>query len=487
MTYPRPSRYAVTLMEVVFAIGIVLAGLVGLAALIPIAASNAKATVEMDRSINESTSAETIAVLKQMIDLDSLVIYDKLAIDTQPNQALGIVPEQNAISVRYKTENQGVQVNGGLTTIYFGKLESPGYGHHPFGSGLTSAICVDPLGMPNPTFLPSEKYDGAFRLPIDHTQPNPDNVFDYSRFPYFSEMSAVLAPPNENVTQAGGAPFLTPRMWRATLAWDLQNDGIKPVNRNEVIPHSVAQRLFRGFGDVSVLNGNEDGDPGSVLVSQTKIGVATQLFDASRDESSRYSWFLTLVPPFLGGNNFRQSFVVVDRRLPMVPRRQGDPAALNQTHHVIEDAKDNPDSEVLTWVGGAIGFADGTGGDVLLYGSDKVSSDVRVGEWVLLSRQPYAAPPPNPTGPAPPPVPTGPPVHRWFQVLSVDEPEFGLINSTFAEANWTGRDYPVWRRWVTLRGSDWAFGLGVNNLLDDTYCTIVKGAISVVESTVVIE
>jgi len=473
-TKSKPRQRGVTLMEVIFAIGIVLTGLVGLAALIPVAAENAKATLESDRSVNEATSAESVGIAKNLVSLDSLVIYDKETAGSLANAAGGYVPSRRAETVRWKLETQtnaDPPVATPPAVITYGKLEAPGYVHHTIGSGLTSGICIDPLGMPDQQYIP-------------FTPSNGDNAFEYSRFPYYGERYRVLEEPNVSVPTVGiGLWPMSPRMWRATLAWDLQNDGINGVRRNEVMPQISIERIFRGFGSVGGLEGSEQGDPRSVLLSRTNIGGS--IYDAARDETTNYSWFMTLAPPFLGGSTFRQSFVIVDKRLPPVPRFAGDTTAFNQANHVVEDAKDNPDGERLTWVGNAIGFSDGTGGDVLLYGSDKVSDDINVGEWVMLSRQPYSGSPSVPVGPA---------VHRWFQVLAVEDAEYGRVIADLGANYWTSADFNVWRRWVTLRGSDWSFGFPIppaapntNDLRDDTFCTIVKGAISVIESSVVLK
>lgn len=448
----------ITLMEVIFAIGIILTGLVGLAALIPVAAENAKATLESDRSVNEATSAEALGRVQDLVSLDTMVIYDKPTAGSlaNPGVPFGYAPTGHAETLRWKLEVQGS-----------GKLESPGYTHHPFGSGLTSGICIDPLGLPYPGFLPARPW----------TPGTTDNAFEYSRFPYYGERYRVLEEPNVSVPTGGaGAWPMSPRMWRATLTWDLQDNGASHVEPNELMPKLAVERTFRGFGGVSGLQGAEPGDPRSVLLSRTRIGGS--VYDAARDESSNYSWFLTIAPPFLGGDTFLQSFVIVDKRVPPIPRVLGDPNALNQANHMVSEAKDNPSSERLAWVGEAVGFSDGTGGEVLLYGSDKVTDEIGVGEWVMLSRQPYDTVP-NPVGPA---------VHRWFQVLAVEDVEYGRVLADFSSPYWSSGDHRVWRRWVTLRGSDWSFGLSApNDLRDDTFCTIVKGAISVVESSVVVK
>ncbi len=464
------SPRGVTLMEVIFAIGIVLTGLVGLAALIPVAAENAKATMELDRSVNESTSAVATGVAKGLSDLDSLVIFDKPTPGSLGDPTIGYVPSRRAETIRWKLESQSsydppVGASAPTPRFVFGKLESPGYGHHPFGSGLTSGICIDPLGMPDQ------------RL-INFTPAAGDNAFEYSRFPYYGERYNPLAAPNETVTAgAAGSWPMSPRMWRATMAWDLQDDGVAPVFAHEVMPQISLARTFQGYGGVSVIPGSEEDQPGSVLLSRTAVG--SNFVDASRDESSRYTWFMTLAPPFLGGSVFRQSIVIVDSRVPPVPQRAGDPTALDQSNHAVDDPKDNPSGERLTWIGQALGFTDGAGGEVLMYGSGSVSDDINVGQWVMLSRQPHSGMPLAPTGPA---------VHRWFQVLGVDDAEYGSVNSGFSEPNWTSSDLPVWRRWVTLAGSDWSFGFQpMNDLRDDTFCTIVQGAVNVFESDVVVQ
>jgi hypothetical protein len=104
-----------------------------------------------------------------------------------------------------------------------------------------------------------------------------------------------------------------------------------------------------------------------------------------------------------------------------------------------------------------------------------------VGEWVMLSRQPFDLT-------VTPHLPIGPAVHRWYRVLRVGEPTYGLITTDLGEGNWptAAGDPRVWQRTVTLAGPDWSFGISSPNveLRDDTFCTIVTGAVSVSESEV---
>jgi hypothetical protein len=476
-TIAKRSTSGVTLMEVIFAIGVILTGLVGLAALIPLAANNARATLEMDRSISESTSSAAKSLAHSFNDLDALIIFDKPTVgSTGATGNYGYVPSSGLRTIEWKLSGQQNYDRPILATLptpaffYPGKLESPGYGHMPLDSGLNTGICIDPLGMPDPSYYSPSR-----------TITTGDSAFDPSRFPYYGERYNVLAAPNEAVGAVGAPPAwpMSPRMWRATLRSPMYDPpqvvGGSPTNsllRPYVMSSLAARKMFLGSGGVTQMLSEEKTDPRSIQMSQALVGSA--YVDTARDVSSDYSWFVTLAPPFLGGDTFRQSVVVVRRRQAPVPIRANDPLALRSTAYTIEDASENPAAERLTWVGNSIGFTSGSGGEVQLYGSQSVTDEISTEQWVMLSRQPHT------TGPL---APTGPAVHRWYRVLRVGETE--RVNG-FA---WPGGTHNVWRRWVTLAGPDWAFQDETTNTspVDDTFCTIVTGAVSVIESEVVIQ
>ncbi len=464
----------VTLMEVIFAIGVILTGLVGIAALIPLAAENAQATMELDRSVSESTSSAATGLARAFNDTDSLVIFDKPAAGSNVFVVgnYGFVPSSSMRTVHWKTDVQSTvdpPINGPLPGIRIGKLETPGYGHMPLDSGLSAGICIDPFGMPDPN-LSSPAVTVA----------NTDSAFDYSRFPYYGERYAVLSQPNDPIgaaaTPSGITPQwpMSPRMWRATLKSPMFAS-VNPVLRQHLISAAAVENIFRGSGGLSELSDVDRDQPQSLLMSQSTIGGYR--VDSARDSSSDYTWFVTIAPPFLGGNTFRQSVVVVRKRQSPVPKYVGDPLALKQNSYAINDPKENPASERVAWVGDYIGFVGGAGGQVQLYGSQAVSDEIEPGQWVMLSRQPHVL--------APVFEPTGPAVHRWYRVLRVEQSE------QVSAYPWPGGAQNVWRRWVSLAGPDWAFQdepSGVNTThLDDTFCTIVTGAVSVIESDIVLE
>ncbi|WP_146579473.1 hypothetical protein [Neorhodopirellula pilleata] len=303
------------------------------------------------------------------------------------------------------------------------------------------------------------------------------NAYDFSRFPYYSERYNVLGEPNASASTGVAAPGwpMSPRMYRVTLR-SPDVPPIAPLGREHLMNTMALQQIFGGFGSIERVSGNEDGDPSGVLINRSQINGA--IIDTAASSASNYSWFATLSPDPSGGNPFKQSIVVVRQRLAPVPQRSGDPLALNSSVYTVEVADENASSERVTWIdpGSAIGFNGGAGGDVLVYGSNAVSDDINTGEWVMLSRQRYD------TSVAPN-IPTGAAIHRWFRVLRVEEAERGTVDASYAGFP-TGGSISVWRRWVTLAGSDWAFDDGVADQRDDTFCTIVTGAVSVIESEV---
>lgn len=483
------QRQAVTLMEVILAIAIILAGLVGITALVPVAARNAQATMELDRSVSESTSAAAAGAVRSFTDLDRLVIWDKHVHGS--TYAGSYVPTNTLQTIDWKITGQGnnhppIGSDSFSTApvVPIGKLETPGYDHMPLGSGLTSGICIDPFGVPAISLATGYVSSPASATPFNGVD-NTDSAFNHSRFPYYSERYNPLAAPNDQIGNPPASPSwpMSPRMWRATLKSPMYANKVSPTRSNQLLSAAAVGSVFRGSGGLSPFSGSTDDAPRSMLVTRTNLGGS--IVDSARDSASEYTWFATLAPPYLGGNSFRQSIVVVRQRIPAVPTRLNDPLALQKSSYTIDDAEDNPTAERLTWIDPttAIGFIGGAGGEVMMYGSQSIADDVVTGEWVMLSRQPHF----DNGGTW---EPTGPAVHRWFRVVRVDEPE---TDDAFTLTGDSNGPYAVWRRRVTLAGPDWAFqdgavdGGGTPVAADDTFCTIVRGAVSVIESEVQIQ
>ena len=173
-------RSAVTLMEVIFAIGVILTGLVGLAALIPIATDNATATLELDRSISESVSAAARANAQKLTDFDQLVLLDKSTVGSSLVVA-GTAPVETGVFAPTETL---ITVSERLSSRI--ALNSPGYAHDPNPSDVLTSFCIDPLGISN-LALDNQFVTSPLNREPWRNAVAADSSFDSSRFPYFSE------------------------------------------------------------------------------------------------------------------------------------------------------------------------------------------------------------------------------------------------------------------------------------------------------------
>ena len=281
-----------------------------------------------------------------------------------------------------------------------------------------------------------------------------------------------------------------PRMYRVTLRSPLKS--LRPSGGTEygfatapdhllqpdLLPKAAIDRIFRSSGGIQTFASDLKDDPVS-LQSTTSV-VSDRLTDGSLTRATSYTWMATLCPSFTGGRSYRQSVIIIKDRLPPAPTRNNDILALQKNSYAITDADENPNQERLTWVGSNVGFSGGAGGDIRIFGSTAIDTDVLAGQWVMLSRQPHSV-----TGPPVVLEAVGPAVHRWFRVLRVGELDL-TTPSNFPHGG-TG---PTWSRLLTLAGPDWAFqdeATGSNtSAIDDTFCTLISGAVSVVESEVVI-
>ncbi len=194
-----------------------------------------------------------------------------------------------------------------------------------------------------------------------------------------------------------------------------------------------------------------------------------------RAPSGEFTWIATISP--LPGNRHASVSVAVIRNRD----RARDFPFVTET-----DPKKNGVNERLAYVSFASGFSGGAGGTVHLTASANVSSFLRVGNWIMLSRRVSTTPITD--------------VHRWFRVAAVDgDPqEFVPQSNTLLETGGaplpdTTRTDPVWRHKVLLDGPDWSFGLANNgNTMlteaerygDDTFATIMTDVVSVTERVI---
>lgn len=416
----RRARHALTIIEVMIAIGVILIGLLGVAALIPIAAEDASASVRMDSGVRMAASVTADLRARDIGSFSNVYYWDN---DLRNDDGRGV----NAQPARKSP---------------VADLDAPSFEQQAsYRTGRMAAFCIDP-GFLSVAQAPSDLQT----LPINR------NAYQLSRFPYYNEFYDGLSPPNALLGSLNSG-YPSPRMWRIGF-------GAPPSSAaRPFYPPGVTNLLIRGEHELVMDRSDDKLAPLGQLINPLSGDVV-----GSRQYEARYSWIAT-VAPVDGSDLYKLSVVVIENRA----RSSGiTPAAMSP--YQATTSRDNLPSERLAWI--ANGVSLGSNSEVEIYASELVSSDVKSGQWVMLSNQPYINGQPHPTIPA---------IHRWFRVVQTGPVETG----EFAVPQLGSVDN-VWRRSVVLDGPNWSYEGNGNDgtIRNDTYMTIVEGAVAVIESDI---
>ncbi len=501
----RRLRGGITLMEVLFAIAIILAGLGGLAVVVRFAMRNAVDTIRMDEAIQEGASAGSIASGQGLANFDRMVIVTDDRFDIASSGPLGPAATQSGrmrLATHVRLHNPALGGTGMLydpvlpstasqTTADTGMIDSPGFRRLAAPNVIQldrfSGFCIDPLGF----FRNFTVIDNAGTVTstnaLDPVMAHRIGVFPYYK-PDWNPLQtpwrsfAIPAPTTMQNSQLG---FPVPRLWRCQIARGNSEDMIPyHVVGTDVLDQSAAARLFQFPGNPSVKTVKDKSYAAARLFGADSTSM-TPIQSANAD---RFTWFATLTPSVSASTVFNQAIVIVENRTIDDLYSNVDPAQVSQI--VADDA---PRGERLAWVYNAIGFDGGAGGEVSIVANDALSSRLRTGQWVMLSRQDYnfnyKVSPPVRQGTVT--VPVGPAQHAWYRVLNVEEIP---TPSTYP---W---DMPTmgscWAKRLTLAGPDWQFNFetpvdqsnsSLTMLADDTVMTIIDGAVEVIQSQVILE
>ncbi len=451
-------RNGVTIIEVLFAIGVILIGLVGVVAIIPIAGRDAGEALRLDAA---NRMAESVLSELKARDLESMggLIYNDI--------------DPLSDDLNYQFTHQRIGVSNGETPLRPGALglklvapfvdrpvlEDPSQpaGTTPayYFKGLDSPSFAQRFVVSDPTYRTTRM--ASFCLDPDffmkNTSPNltgTRNGYQPARFPYYSEWYRPWDSPTAAVT-VGGSRHPHPRMYRVGVS-NASGTGLAPALLADVLTHADSSLMMHRPKDRSL-------EPSQIVQN---LDSSNQIA-GSRSAAGRYSWIATITPPIAGSTAYTVTVVIIQAREAFAGI---DPAVS------VSDAKTNPQSERLFWVANPISL--GSTVQVTVIGPETVDHTIRPGEWVMLSRQGYQVVSGNYV-----PAANGPGVHRWFRVQRVTAPETGPLAGT-------------WQKTVVLEGPNWGFGDidivgGLNaeqQAADDTYMTVIDGAISIKESTI---
>lgn len=412
------SRTAVTLIEVLFATGIALFGLIGIASLIGVAGKQA----------SQSNAATVSQALANQWSGDFVV----RGFNSSPNWRIyddQVPPASTAAAT--SAARFGNFVNSG--TLPFGTSAG---GMRP---ALRHAICIDPLFFADPSnltalhtsFLPSQAYrPGLF----PHYQDNLDPLYD--------PFSSVVYP---------SAPVHRPRLLRVGLH--------DPNSTFDTLTNSQVNRMFLSFDDQVATVSNVD-DPSTVADERDSSAAAMRIAGGGRFVSKgEYSWFATLCPRELlpgesakSENLYTMSLVVTKSRdrVFFKPTSSGVNNVPNGERIASVSAAGTPILAPVAPLPLPNDFHGGSGGRVQLSASINTSSKLATGDWIMLSRYQSIG---------------GSVVVRWYRVISLD------AKPTETET--------LWSREVSLDGPDWVFDATTQATLVSNVATVFERVVEV--------
>lgn len=417
-------RHAVTVIEVLFAMGIALVGLAGIAALLPLASRQASYSYNLTRSASMADDTMNQIEADDLIALDGLEYW---------NQAVG-VPQ-------WSTAFQGP----------------------PAGSTIRPSYCIDPIYWGTQPSIPA-----AFGAP---------GAFERTYFPYYAQTYNPLSDA-ANAPSAWPAP--QPRMFRATYKPYVGLGVTNPASR---MSYKAAINLFGSRDDLTAIENDQDGTKNIVIGQQTSL-LGDILKAASENVATR---MITVSPTPVdpaspAGTNPLYNVAVVVFRQRLLDLSTPDLTTL--TTESLPEAERVawalppsliPSVNANAAVANTSTFHGDSGFELNLYSHRNTDSRVRTNDWILLSREFNF-----PIGPIY--------VFGWFRITSVDGDvivnspgnqglgKFVVNNDPFGNvinAN------SIWRKRIRVTGDDWIFQSGAGGGAQPTTATLMSDIVTV--------
>ena len=354
------NRNGVSVIEVLFAMGIAVVGLLGIASLIPLASRNASDSI---RSAEAQALAEdwyNELLTRGIHESSSWMFYQDFNIT-------------NGLQAGYAAyTNLPVQRSGSLTRVI-----------------SRQAVCIDP------TFLASREVATALNAgAFDNPGTGAQRWYRPSVFPYYLDTYNPTVDP-AYVYSAGLEVTAKPRMVRVS-------PGGSTMTRNA----SFYRNVFSSTDDYSVFADRSD-----LAARPTRVASASKLLS-----KGDYSWIATISPTDTSTttsvvDSAILSVAVIHRRnnvffnpaVSAPPIRSGDPDIENKPSgercfRVMPFSNTNVTPAVTD------NFKGGHGGRVRIYGSDGVESTMHTGEWLLLGKN----------------LANGSAIFRWFKIVAME-------------------------------------------------------------------
>lgn len=320
------KKNGVSLIEVIFAIGVILIGLLGLMSVLPLAGNRAQSAVGLN-------TASAVA--------DS--VYGKLISGNYLNAEHLLIPQPDAL------ETFPVGPSG------------------PYPADLmTQPLCIDPLHVvPNPAYpVPNMFPAVTSELPLVA----PGNGYTPVLFPYYYANHNPLLDPSV----PGNAPNTSRNLMQGLPR--MRRVGLRHPGTGRVYNLEESLRFVENQDDIRA---DRPKDPTRDVTVPGLPATLGGLNYGKRLATGEYSWFATLVPSSsrLSERFAMLSIVVVRNRdrgfgFPVLP---------------VVTAEGNANAERVALVTAARGFRGGAGGVVELVSTSSLRSSIASGSWLMLS------------------------------------------------------------------------------------------------------
>lgn len=445
----RPK--GLSLMEVLFAIGVLMVGLLGIAAVLPVGSKNASSALRID--------AATSAIENQVSNATARFQGPPAIVDVP-------VPSQNGFGAPFSAAppppaDTGILL-GGLWTNH----ETPvgteildpmriSTGGQRYQRVSTSAVSsafpnYDPAGnfapyslpfqFPAPNVTTAFCVDPAFLAASSNLRPDAGavgsrniNHYDRTKFPCYDINYSPFVAPSLQMDPSLAWP-MTPRMLRVAAS---APGSVVPVPND-----AVAEILFSERDGLPLTRPKDRTLPPSLFFRQ--VGALVTQTNAQR--SGEYSSVVMFAPTNAAATNYEVSVVVYESReltqfntstlveeFPLTPYTSSVWPLAKNTNYVPQTYAD----EVMGIVTDTEGVIREGVGRFTFIQSNTCNPDIKVGQWLMLSR-----------------LGSGVNDYGWYRVSSVLTAARDPIGS---DRNVSSVTVPVYVTEVEVRGKDWIF------------------------------
>lgn len=398
-------RLGVTLVEVIFSIGVILIGLLGLLSILPLAGHRSQDAISLNvgASMGDSVANEVLA--RGLINESNLKSVDGNAIErTLAGSSTPIIP--------------------------------------PF--------CIDPMFAANaPGSVTGTAYESDF-------------------FPFYKESHDPLLDPSDASSTNSPGFANQPRLLRVGLANATKGTSDTPAMLAKKL--EIARTIAESGDALQEFRPKDRSLPATVSGYRATSDSTGSNFGKTLS-TGEFSWIAT-VDPFPGDESALMSVIILRNR-----------ERVSEYQDASADApRENAIAERLALVANMVGFSGGSGGTATLISAGNTVSDLRSGDWIMLSTSTDTTSPFTRAQSA---------VHRWYRIAAVtaeasvltptDDDEITLSDGTVVNVSTTGSgnrtSTTVWAKTVILDGPDWAAS-------GTTYATLMENVVSVTERTI---